>query len=231
VAVRSVGLVVTVGDLPGQPPVDDDGLAERPDQHVGWLEVAVDDAVVVRVGEGLGRGDQVRQERKLVVGCRGAGRCIGERGPFDQLHRKERLAARPVPDLVQRDDRRMLQARGDSRLAAEAADRLGGGVEQDLDGHRPVVPPVPGAQDPPHAAARDLVDDEVVVGCHGACRERRSADVPHRARVAVGCRRPDVPAHPHAGGYDITGDRPVNCVRNHRTGSRRALRMASKFAR
>ena len=48
----------------GQAPVDQDRLAEAADQHVGRLQVAVDDALAVRVGHRLGDGDDVGQERQ-----------------------------------------------------------------------------------------------------------------------------------------------------------------------
>ena len=50
----------------GQAPVDDDRLAEGADQDVARLEVAVDDALVVRVRDRLGDGDDVRQQRQPI---------------------------------------------------------------------------------------------------------------------------------------------------------------------
>ena len=45
-------------------PVDHDGLAELADQHVRRLEVAMDDALAVRVRERIGDRDHVRQQRE-----------------------------------------------------------------------------------------------------------------------------------------------------------------------
>ena len=45
-----------------QAPVHDHGLAEGAHQDVGRLEVAVDDALAVRVGHRLGHGQEVRQQ-------------------------------------------------------------------------------------------------------------------------------------------------------------------------
>ena len=57
-----------------QAPVDDDGLAERADQDVAGLEVAVDDALIVRVGDRLGGGDHAaaagRADRRGVSASR-----------------------------------------------------------------------------------------------------------------------------------------------------------------
>ena len=108
-------------ELLREPPVDHDGLAERADEHVRRLEIAVDDALAVRVRERVGDGDDVRQEREPLLERRPRARDRRlERSPVDELHRVERLAVRPAPGLVDRDDRRVLQARGDQRLALEA---------------------------------------------------------------------------------------------------------------
>jgi hypothetical protein len=51
----------------GQPPVDEHGLAERADEDVGRLEVAVDDPLRVRVGERVDEREQVGQERQPLL--------------------------------------------------------------------------------------------------------------------------------------------------------------------
>src|SRR5205807_1819840 len=45
------------GEVFGQAPVDDDGLAKVADNDVGRLEVAVDDVAAVGVGDGVGDSD------------------------------------------------------------------------------------------------------------------------------------------------------------------------------
>ncbi len=50
-----------------EPPVDDDRFAEGSDQHVGRLEVAVQDPLAVRVGDGLGDVDDVLQEQEPLL--------------------------------------------------------------------------------------------------------------------------------------------------------------------
>jgi hypothetical protein len=47
-----------------EPPVDDDGLAERAEQHVAGLQIAMDNATCVRVGHRFGDGEDPRDERE-----------------------------------------------------------------------------------------------------------------------------------------------------------------------
>jgi hypothetical protein len=138
----------------GQPPVDHDGLAERADDHVGRLEVAVDHAARVRVADRLAHRLHLGDQREpLGERLRGA-QDLEERAPLDQLHGVERLARGPAAGLVDRDDPRVLQARGDQRLAHEA--RLLAGAEELLDRHLAPEARVLGAHDLPDAAATDL---------------------------------------------------------------------------
>ncbi len=167
------------GEILGEAPVDDHRLAERADEDVGGLEVAVDDALAVRVGHGLGHRHHVREQPKplrqrprrrvgalsggAVRGGAFGGEDVGERSPGDQLHRVEELSRGPAPRLVHGHDRRVLEARGEQRLADEA---LGGrvpGLEQLLDGHGAVEVHAPPAQDAAHAAVGDLARDLVAV--------------------------------------------------------------------
>jgi hypothetical protein len=53
---------VGLAELLGEAPVDHDGLAELADQDVVGLEVAVDDALGVGEGEGLGDRQDVGEE-------------------------------------------------------------------------------------------------------------------------------------------------------------------------
>jgi hypothetical protein len=46
----------------GETPVDHHRLAEGADQHVGRLEIAVDDAFAVGVRDGVGHGDDVGEQ-------------------------------------------------------------------------------------------------------------------------------------------------------------------------
>ena len=80
----------------------------------------MDDALPMRVRDRVGDGDHVRQQRQPLVERARAGDHLLERVAADQLHRVERLARRPAARLVDRHDRRVLQPRGDARLAAQA---------------------------------------------------------------------------------------------------------------
>jgi hypothetical protein len=95
----------------GEAPVDDDGLAELADEDVGGLEVAVDDALAVGVGDRLGDGEHVGQERRGVRGGLAPADEVGEGAPGDELHRVEGLAVGPASGLVDGDDRGVLEAR------------------------------------------------------------------------------------------------------------------------
>ena len=55
-------------------PVDDDGLAERADDDVRRLEVAVDHALAVRVADRVGDRDHVRQQAEPLAQRRRARR-------------------------------------------------------------------------------------------------------------------------------------------------------------
>jgi len=56
-----VGLGLGTREIFGEPPVDDDGLAEVTDEDIRRLEIAVDDLFAVRVRHRIGDGDHVRQ--------------------------------------------------------------------------------------------------------------------------------------------------------------------------
>jgi len=159
---QRVGAVVV--EILGQAPVDDDDLAEVAHQHVGRLEVAVDDALGVRVGDRVDRRGDRRQQRQALLERLGVGDRAVERPAADQLHRVERLARRPAPGLVDRHDRRVLEARGDQRLAAEPRAVLGIGVQQLLERDRPAEDAIGGRDDAAHAAARDLALGHVLPG-------------------------------------------------------------------
>ena len=101
------------------------------DHQVRGLDVAMDDAALVRVGEALADvGDELDpaadRERRPAMNQ------LAERLAGDVLHRDERLSL-VCPDVVDGDDVRMLEARGDLRLANEALADLGVVDAQQLD--------------------------------------------------------------------------------------------------
>jgi hypothetical protein len=145
----------------GEAPVDHDGLAERADEHVGGLEIAVDDALAVGVRDRVGHGDHVRQEGQALARRWGVADDVVERAARDELHRVERLARRPAPDVVDGDDGRVLEARGDRRLAHEARVRGAALAEDLLERDGAADPQIAHLEDAAEAAARELAHDVV----------------------------------------------------------------------
>ena len=83
-----------------EPPIDDHGLAELADQHVARLEIAMDDALAVRVRHRVGDREHARQQREPVLERLRVAIDVVERAPGDELHGVERLAGRPLARLV-----------------------------------------------------------------------------------------------------------------------------------
>src|SRR5262249_22157020 len=117
---------------------------------------------------------------------------LGQRPPGDSLHDEEGLARRPASGLVERDDRRMLQARGQLGLAHEAPGGVGAAAEQHLDRDWPLVLRVPGFWGAAPAAAGQLAPDAEALGCDnlepdddvGRVRARRLGEAEHVAAAA-----------------------------------------------
>jgi thiopeptide-type bacteriocin biosynthesis protein len=168
---RSAGRIARGIGATGQPrqaPVDDRDLAELADQHVRRLEVAVDHAAAVRVGDRVGdRGDDREQRDALVEAAVVEPRV--QRGPAEQLHDVERPAILVAPEVVDRHDRRVLEARHQVGLAHQASCRARG-LERQLDRDDAVELAIERDDDPAAAAARELVAQLVAVParCPGA---------------------------------------------------------------
>ena len=124
-----LGHRVLAGEVLGEAPVDHHRLAERPDQHVARLEIAVEDAAAVGVGHGVRRVDDVGEQRQPVHERRLLDEDVGQAPPVHELHGIERLARRPLPRLVERDDGRVLELGGDHHLPHEALAVRSRGVE------------------------------------------------------------------------------------------------------
>ena len=133
-------VVASASCLAGQPlrqaEVQDLGPALRREDHVGALQVPVHDAARVGVRERVGQLLAVAQD--LLDGQRALGQARAQRLPLDQLHGDVGLAV-GLADFVDRADVRMVELRGEARLAQQArargvvGQRLGG---QDLEGDR-----------------------------------------------------------------------------------------------
>ena len=108
--------------LLGQAEVADLGMSVAVQQDVAGLEIAVDDAVLVGVGHGLGHlPDQLaglpRRQRTMLDPIRQA-------APFDVAHREVVLAL-VLPDLEDGHDARVVELGSRLGLPAEALDLLG----------------------------------------------------------------------------------------------------------
>jgi hypothetical protein len=129
-------------------------------EDIGGLEVAVDEAVLVGVVEGLADVD-CDLDRLLEV----FGPTLLEARTLEELH-DEVGHVLVLADVVDRDHVRVAEGGDRARLAEEAlagvADLAVGA--HDLDRHRPLELDVPGAEDDAHSAAADLLVEAVAVG-------------------------------------------------------------------
>jgi hypothetical protein len=152
----------------GQAPVHDLDLAERPDHDVGRLQVPVDDAAGVRVGQRLAH---------LLEDLQEAGQVVSRFGPFrqqpgqgtalDELHGEVWPAAREPAQFVHRHDARVLELPRDLCLLHEPLHQLRAalvGLQQHLDGDVPAEVGVAALEDRAHAAPRDLPNQLVAAG-------------------------------------------------------------------
>ena len=126
----------------------------------------MDDPLVVRVRDRIRDGEHGGDEGEPAL-QRGGGRDLAlERLPGDQLHRVERRAILAASGVVDRDDRGVLEAGGDQRLADEPAARAFVGGEQLLERDLPLehfIARLDHATDP---TATDLGTDRVAIVGH-----------------------------------------------------------------
>src|SRR6185369_12313449 len=141
--------------------VQDLDAAVPRDEQVLRLQVAVDDALVVRGGEAVRDLHRVVRRaagRELAAGERRAQRLSLEQ-LLDDVRRALRLA-----DVVDGRDVRVVEDAGGLRLLLEAAEAvaiLGEGRRKNLDGDVPGETRVPRAVDLSHPARADLAEDLV----------------------------------------------------------------------
>ena len=172
----------------GQAEVEELYLSALRDEDVGRLDVAMDDAVLVR---GVERVGDLDAEVEDLVGLERPAddEPVLQRFAFHQLHDDEGLPVRLV-DVVDRADVRVLERGSGPRLALEALERLR--VPRDVLGKElqsDVAPQarVLGAVDDAHAAAAQLLDDPVAgdrladhrakTTCSGAAEQSNSERV------------------------------------------------------
>ena len=128
---------------------------------VGGLEIAVDDALLVRGFEGL--GDLARDGQRLRERDRAAGKPMGQVLAVDQLH-DEGMQPALLLEPVNVRDVRMVQRGKRAGLALESREAVRIGREelrQDLDGDVTFKLRVAGAIDLAHPAHADLGQDLV----------------------------------------------------------------------
>ncbi len=184
--------------------VGDARLAVRSEEHVGWLDIPVDDPMTVRVLQSQGQRPHQLQDRLR----RGLAIRVGpilQRTPFQILHRQERG---DVVDIVVEELAQVLvvQPLDGLDFDAKAIGDLGHPMaqfERDLERNLPVKPVVPGAEDLAHPTAADplqyMIPDRPVElgGTEGCDRIERlaacRADAVDPEPVTVNL---DVPAAP-----------------------------------
>jgi hypothetical protein len=160
------------GEVLGEAPVDHHGLAESTDEHVGGLQIAMDDVLLVGVGDRVGDGDHVLdQAQARRQGGRG-GDLEVEALALDELHAIKRRARAAPAEIIKRDNAGVLEAGGDGGLERKAALSLRAVAQQLLDGDDASEPQILGDADDAEAArGEDLAEAiarvVVVVGADG----------------------------------------------------------------
>ena len=159
--------------VPRQTEVEDLEHAVRAHHHVLGLEIAVHDAGVVRAhqrgGELLAQSRDGERRQTLALHHRAQGLAL------DPLHDDERRVG-VLAEVVDGDDRRVVQRRGGARLAQRFRERVGAlATAQRLDRDHPVEHRVAGAEDVAESTAADLVEDLEPTQAAGGGRLRRTA--------------------------------------------------------
>ena len=173
----------------GEPEVDDLGVAVLGDHCVGRLQVAVDDAGLVRAGERFGHLDREVQRPDRTQ--RPAGDDLAERLAAQQLHGDEGDAL-GLANLVNHGDVRMLEGRRGARLLHEPVASHGIGDErgrQHLQRDVAVETRITGPVHLAHAAGAEWSENLVRTEALSGCEEERAARWRHRASRECGDNR------------------------------------------
>ena len=151
-----------VGDRLGEPEVEQLGLVSGGEEHVGRLQIAVDD--VAGVGRAQGIGNLNADLHHALRAQRAVGHHFAQAAALEQLHHHERTAA-GLADVVDGADVGVIERRGGLRLPPEALERLGVEgpiVAEELEGDLPLQPDIFGLVDHPHATAAQRAEDGVM---------------------------------------------------------------------
>ncbi len=169
---HGVGLGEHQGDVEElrDPEVDELDLVVRHQEQVVRLEIAVDDAAIVRrrqdvADAGGDRHCTRRRQRPLL------GHDRPERAPLHELHDQIGAAVGERAEVEDLDDPRMADRGGRPRLSLEASHQLGilrVALAQDLDGDGTVERPLAAAVDVAHGARAQGRTHLVAVVEHGA---------------------------------------------------------------
>ena len=176
----------------GQSEIEDLGQAVRGDHDIARLDVAVDDAVFVGLGQSLGDlgGDADRVGR----GQRAAGDPLLEGLAGITGHGDVETAVLRFVDVVNGADVRVVEARRGAGLVDEPLPGLGIGREsgrQELQGDPSVEAEVLGLVDDAHAAPAELADDAELPGDGLPGLDLSDRDPDRSGRII-----PHVPLHP-----------------------------------
>ena len=144
-----------------EPEVEEFRAAAAGQEDVRGFQIAMNDAVPMRVGQGVGDfdGDADQLARRQ----RAALQTLGERLSFQVLHHQVGLR-RLEPGVVQRTDVGMAERRDGARFGGKARARLFPFVaapRDDLQGDQPIEPRIARAIHIAHAAAADLLQHEI----------------------------------------------------------------------
>ncbi|MEZ4307609.1 MAG: hypothetical protein R3F14_06130 [Polyangiaceae bacterium] len=181
------GRIAVVGD---EAPVGDEDLAELADEHVGGLEIVVEEAAVVGEGDGVRGGEEdldVRVEIDL-AGLPLLAEPVLPGAPADELHDEGRALV-GLDQVVHGDDAGVIELGADARLGQEVVAEGAGDALDALDGDVAVERLLVGAVDDGAASAADgLLELEALLklGAAGGARGRRLALLHEREELVVG---------------------------------------------
>jgi len=146
----------------GQAPVYHDCFTETPDEHVGRLQVPMNDSLTVGVAHGLCDRQHVRQQAQALLERLRFRDGLQQGLAGDEIHHVEQLPVWPCPGLVDGHDIGMLQTDSGLDFSQEPSPTGSCRAQQFFDGHLAVEAPVPGSRDATQSAPRHFQPQVVV---------------------------------------------------------------------